>query len=94
MANAKTILSVEVHNGTYHVHYSGGLRPDWNNLSETERKKVLRHDGNIMNVLIDCEPLFNRLAELVHCVERYKRREAKKAAKEKKCTGNDHDITT
>jgi len=83
MANAKTILSVEVHNGTYHIQYSGGLRPDWTHLTDSERRKVLRHDGNIMNVLIDCEPLFTRLAEFVHCVERYKRREAKKAAKEK-----------
>ena len=78
MATKKTILSVEVCNRNFHVKYSGGLKPDWNNLSEAERKAVLKHDGNIMDVLIACEPLFDRLAGFIHAVERFKRREAKK----------------
>ena len=78
MANAKTILSIEVYNGTYNVKYSGGFRPDWNNLTKTERKTVLRHDGNIMDVLIHCPELLERLSGFVRAVERFKRREAKK----------------
>jgi len=84
MANAKTILSIEVYNSKYNVKYSGGFRPDWNNLSKSERKTVLHHDGNIMEVLIHCPELLERLAGFVKAVERFKRREAKKAAKANK----------
>ena len=78
MASKKTILSVEVSNRNYHIKYSGRIEPDWNNLSPAERKTILRHDGNIMDVLIACPAFFNRLAGFVHAVERYHRREAKK----------------
>jgi hypothetical protein len=88
MANAKTILSVEVYNGTYNVKYSGGFRPEWNNLSQTERKTILRHDGNIMEVLIACPELFERLAGFVKSVERFKRREAKKAVSQEQKIGD------
>lgn len=81
MATKKTILLIEVDNKQYHASYSGKLEPDWSNLTPGERKEALRHDGRIMNALIECEPLFNRLREFVKCVEIYKRREAKKAAK-------------
>lgn len=79
MANPKTILSIEVFNRKYTVKYSGGFRPDWNHLSETERKTVLRHDGNIMEALIHCPELFERLSGFVRSVERFKRRESKKS---------------
>ena len=78
MATKKTILSVEVFNRNYNIKYSGRIEPDWNNLSPAERKTILRHDGNIMEVLIACPAFFNRLAGFVHAVERYHRREAKK----------------
>jgi hypothetical protein len=78
MATKKTILSVEVCNRNYNIKYSGRIEPDWNNLSPAERKTILRHDGNIMEVLIACPAFFNRLAGFVHAVERYHRREAKK----------------
>ena len=81
MANQKTILSIEVFNGYYNVKYSGGFRPDWNNLSKTERKAVLRHDGNIMDVLIHCPDLLVRLSGFVRAVQRFHQREAKKEAK-------------
>jgi len=81
MATKKTILSLEVCNRTFNVRYSGGLKPDWNNLTLAERKTILRHDGNIIGSLIACEPLFERLAGFVHTVERFKRREAKKKGK-------------
>ena len=78
MATKKTILSVEVSNRNYNIKYSGRREPDWNNLTPSERKTILRHDGNIMEVLIACPAFFNRLAGFVHAVERYHRREAKK----------------
>ena len=81
MANSKTILSIEVYNKVYNVRYSGGVRPDWDHLSPKDRKTVLRHDGRILDTLIACPPLFERLAGFVETVKRYKRREAKKAAK-------------
>ena len=62
MANSKTILSIEVYNKVYNVRYSGGVRPDWDHLSPKERKTVLRHDGRILDTLIACPPLFERLA--------------------------------
>ena len=78
MATKKTILSIEVYNNEYYARYSGGIRPDWDHLSPADRKAALRHDGRIMETLIACEPLFERLAGFIHAVERYKRRQAKK----------------
>lgn len=81
MANTKTILSIEVANKKYNIRYSGGFRPDWDHLSPSDRKAVLRHDGRIFEALIACPEAFERLAGFVHAIERFKRREAKRTAK-------------
>ena len=78
MASKKTRLLIEATSKNYNINYSGGFRPDWSNLSLAERKNVLRHDARIMNFFIACPKAFKRIAELVHAVERYHRREAKK----------------
>ena len=81
MATKKTVLLIEVDDRNYHINYSGGLRPDWSD--PVIHKRALKHDGRIMSALIACPEAFDRFAYLVHSVERFKRREAKKAAKTK-----------
>ena len=85
MGTVKTIFLIETTNKEYRIRYSGGLRPDWAHLTEKERKAILRHDSRLMRALVSCEPAFERLAEMIHTIERMKRREARKA---QKCTSN------
>ena len=83
MASKKTILLIEVNAKEYNVKYSGGIRPDWNTLTETERREVLRHDGRLADALISLpEEVYERFAMIFRAVERCKRREARRAAKE------------
>jgi len=83
MASKKTILLIEATSKQYNVKYSGGIRPDWNALTETERREVLRHDGRIANALMSMpDDVYQRFAMIFRAVERCKRREARRAAKE------------
>ena len=82
MGATKTILSIEVTSKEYSIKYSGGFRPDFCHLTGAERKAVLRHDGRIIEALMSCPDAFERIAGFVHCIERFKRREARRAAKE------------
>ena len=84
MATQKTILSIEVTNSNYTVRYSGGFKPDWDHLSEAERKIIHRHDDRLIRALLACPDAFNRIAGFVHAIERFKQREAKKQAKQAK----------
>ena len=79
MGATKTILSIEVTSKEYSIKYSGGFRPDFRNLTGAERKAVLRHDGHIINALMSCPDAVERIAGFVHCIESFKRREARKA---------------
>ncbi|MBO7458051.1 MAG: hypothetical protein J6T80_02190 [Paludibacteraceae bacterium] len=81
MAIKKTILLVEVTDRDYNFQYSGGFKPDWSHFSDRQRKEILKHDGRLCNAFISCPDAFARIAGLVHCVERYFRREARKKAK-------------
>lgn len=84
MATKKTILLIEVTNKNFHIKYSGGLGSDWDHFSEADRKTALRHDGRIADALISMpEDAYERIAGIFRCVERCKRREARKAAKQK-----------
>ena len=91
MATKKTILSIEVTKDEYHVSYSGGFRPDWDHLSKTKRREVLRHDGRIVGTFLACPQAFKRIAGLVHATERCLRREAKKKTK---CIADDQVKTS
>ena len=82
MATKKTVLTIEVTNKEWNIRYTGGFKPDWENLKGTERKTVLRHDARIMDALIACPEAFERIAGFVHSIEHFKKREAKKAAKQ------------
>ena len=46
-----------------------------------DKKGSIQYLWEILDTLIACPPLFERLAGFVETVKRYKRREAKKAAK-------------
>jgi len=82
MASKKTILLIEVNSKEYNIKYSGGIRPDWNALTQTERREVLRHDGRIVNALLSMpDEIYQRLAFLFRSADRIKRREARRAAK-------------
>jgi hypothetical protein len=79
MPTSKTVFSIEVTNKNYQIHYSGHFGVKWDELTERERKEVHKHDERIIRALIACPEAFDRLADFVHCIERFKRREAKKA---------------
>ena len=78
MAASKTVFTIEVTNKDYHIFYSGLFGFKWDERTERERKEVHKHDDRIIRALIECPEAFQRLADFVHCIERFKRREAKK----------------
>lgn len=75
MASKKTILIIEATDRTYTVRYSGSFKysPD---------KAVRKHNERLINMLIDNDDLFEFLYNIVEPVVRYRRREAKRKAKE------------
>ena len=79
MATRKTILSIEVTKDEYQIQYSGGLKPDWDHMDKSQRRAVLRHDSRLCSALLACPEAFQRIAGFVHTIERYQRREAKRA---------------
>ena len=81
MASKKTRLLIEATSKNYCIKYSGGLRPDWNNLSADERKEIFRHDKRLIMALSSIpDEYFQRLLSFFKTVERFKRREARKQA--------------
>ena len=83
MASKKTILLIEATSKEYHIKYSGQFRSNWSDLSKSEQREILRHDGRIMNALLSMpDDIYQRIADLFRAVERCKRREARRAAKE------------
>ena len=74
MAIKKTIFHLEVNSKEYEASYTGTFKfPE----SKIDRK----HDERIMSVLMENDDLLNFLYRLVNPVVRYKRREARKAAR-------------
>ena len=83
MASKKTILSIEATSKEYTIRYSGGLNRQWADLSEKERKEAQRHDTRLMNVLLALpEHTYERFAFIFQTVDKCKRREARRAAKQ------------
>ena len=83
MASKKTILLIEATSKQWHIKYSGQFGFDRSNLSKSERREVLRHDGRIVNALLSMpDEIYQRIAFLFRTAERIKRREARRAAKE------------
>ena len=83
MASKKTTLLIEATSKQWHIKYSGQFGFDRSNLSKSERREVLRHDGRIVNALLSMpDEIYQRLAFLFRTAERIKRREARRAAKE------------
>lgn len=81
MASKKTRLLIEATSKNYRINYSGGLKPDWNNLSADERKEIFRHDKRLIMTLSSIpDEYFQRLLSFFKTVERFKRREARKQA--------------
>ena len=79
MASKKTRLLIEATSKNYHINYSGGLKPDWNNLSADERMEIFRHDKRLFMTLASIpDDCFQRLLNFFKAVERLKRREARK----------------
>ena len=84
MATRKTYVSLEVTSKNWHLKFTEGLRPDRTNLTDAERKECWRHDKRIIDALVAMpEPVYQTLAGYIHCVDRYKHREALKAAQKK-----------
>jgi len=87
MAIAKTILHLEVNNQQFHLSYTGGLKHQWDQLSPSDRKRVLRHDGRIMDALSAIydqdRAIYEHIAGFFRAVDRFKRREAKKDSNKK-----------
>ena len=88
MASRKTILFFEVNDKEYSIKYSGKFRPDWDNLSSRDRKAELRHFGRLCDALIACPEALELLSGIVHAVERYKKREAKKCTRKRNENGS------
>lgn len=81
MASKKTILLIEATSKQWHIKYSGKFGSDWSDLSKSERREVLRHDGRIVDALLSMpDEIYQRLAFLFRTAERIKRREARRAA--------------
>ena len=82
MASKKTILLIEVTSKQWHIKYSGQFGSDWSDLSKSERREQLRHDGRLVNALLSMpDEIYQRIAFLFRTAERIKRREARRAAK-------------
>ena len=71
---AKTIFRLEVTDKEYQVRYSGTL-------SCPETREQRKHNERLMRALIADDNLLTFLYNIVNPVVRYKRREARKAAK-------------
>lgn len=83
MASKKTILLIEATSKQWHIKYSGQFGFDRSNLSKSERREVLRHDGRIVDALLSMpDEIYQRIAFLFRTAERIKRRDARRAAKE------------
>ena len=74
MAIKKTIFHLEVNSKEYEASYTGTFK-----FPETQIDR--KHDERIMSVLMENDDLLNFLYRLVNPVVRYKRREARKAAR-------------
>lgn len=70
----KTILNIEVNDKTYHVLYSGSFK-------YSNDKTARKHDQRLMEMLMASDEMLEFFYSLVMPVVRYKRREARKAAK-------------
>ena len=82
MASKKTILLIEVTSKQWHIKYSGQFGSDWSDLSKSEQREQLRHDGRLVNALLSMpDEIYQRIAFLFRTAERIKRREARRAAK-------------
>lgn len=82
MASKKTILLIEATSKQWHIKYSGQFGSDRSNLSKSEQREQLRHDGRIVNALLSMpDEIYQRIAMIFRAVERCKRREARRAAK-------------
>lgn len=83
MASKKTILLIEATSKQWHIKYSGQFGSDRSNLSKSEQREQLRHDGRLVNALLSMpDEIYQRIAFLFRTAERCKRREARRAAKE------------
>ena len=83
MASKKTILLIEATSKQWHIKYSGQFGSDWSDLSKSEQREQLRHDGRLVDALLSMpDEIYQRLAFLFRTAERSKRREARQAAKE------------
>jgi len=74
MAIKKTIFHLEVNSREYKVSYTGSFKFPETNIDR-------KHDERIMSALMENDDLLNFLYRLVNPVVRYKRREARKAAR-------------
>ncbi len=84
MASKKTILLIEATSKQWHIKYSGQFGFDRSNLSKSERREVLRHDGRIVDALLSMpDEIYQRIAFLFRTAERVKRREARRTAQSK-----------
>ena len=72
----KTILHIEVDDKEFDIKYSGSYE-----IPET--KLQMKHDERLIRMLVADEKVFNFFYRIVAPVIRFKKREAKKAAKEK-----------
>ena len=78
----KTILHVEVTDTNFCVQYNGEIA------ELPLDKKLRKHDERLMNMLIASDELLSFFYRIVTPVVRFKRRQASKAAKAAKASGN------
>ena len=71
----KTTLILEVNANEWHVQYTGSIKPP------TDKDKF-KHDARIMMALNSSDELLDFFYRLIDPVIRYKRRKARKAAKQ------------
>ena len=74
MAKRKTILIIEVDKNEWNIKYTGSLLP-------TEDKEVFKLDARLMNMLTSDDRVLEFWNRILQPVLRYKRREARRNAK-------------